>query len=125
MERGRYNVGNSRMSKDCITYGASSPRNDPRSMARKRKCEREREREKAGESSTLPSLSFVKGNTIISSSLFAILKYVRRRSDCFYLLPEQEMEKEGGEEGKVSIAFVVCAWSARSTVPSMYCTHIH
>lgn len=98
MERGRYNVGNSRMSKDCITYGASSPRNDPRSTVRERVKERAKEIEKAGESSTLPSLSFVKGNTIISSSLFAILKYVRRRSDCFYLLPGQKVEKER-EEG--------------------------
>lgn len=95
MERGRYNVGNSRMSKDCITYGTSSPRNDPRTTVR----ENERVRERAGESSTLPSLSFVKGNTIISSSLFAILKYVRRRSDYFYLLPGQEVKKEGGKRG--------------------------
>lgn len=79
MERGRYN-GNSRMSKDCITYGTTSARNDPRSTAREQVS-----LVVGGGGGVLAPLSFVKGNTIISSSLFAILKYVRRWSDCFYL----------------------------------------
>lgn len=129
MERGRYNVGNSRMSKDCITYGASFQRNDPRSTVRENererggaKRERDRKREKAGESSTVPSLSFVKGNTIISSSLFAILKYVRRRSDCFYLLPGQGVEKEGGRRVRCQLRSLFVEYKTdRSS--SIYCTY--
>ena len=89
MERGRYNVGNSQMGKGCITCGASKKRSLPRAI------EEEKEREQV----TCPSaLSFfVKGESIILSSLFVILKYVKAPSIRLYSVPQPE----------VSIAFIV------------------
>lgn len=60
MERGRYNAGNSQMGKGCITYGASKKRSLLREQVT-RLCH---------------LLSFVKGDSMIPSSLFVILKYI-------------------------------------------------